>query len=97
VPELATALAARRRGHHELGLATLVGSNLFNGLFVVGTAALIHPIEIDPAQAGIALAAGLILALMLIPGRERMLSRGRGALLLVGYAGYIFALLNAAA
>jgi cation:H+ antiporter len=95
VPELATAVAARARGHHELGLSTLIGSNLFNGLFIVGTAGLIQPIRIDPPQALVALAAALLLSLVLLPRRGAALGRGRGALLLAGYACYVLALLRA--
>lgn len=94
VPELATAVAARTRGHHELGLSTLIGSNLFNGLFIVGTAGLIQPIRIDPPQALVALAAALLLSLVLLPRRGAALGRGRGALLLAGYACYVLALLR---
>ncbi len=47
VPELATAIMAKFRGHDELGLGTVLGSNLFNGLFIIAVAAMIHPIPID--------------------------------------------------
>jgi cation:H+ antiporter len=97
VPELAIALAARARGHHELGLATLVGSNLFNGLFIVGAAALIHPIAIGLPEVTITLVAALTLSVLLVPGRDGTLRRWRGAALLAGYAGYVLAMLRAVA
>jgi cation:H+ antiporter len=88
-PELATALVSRARGHHDVGFGTLLGSNLFNGLFITGTAALIHPIELQARAVGIALAAAALLALVLLPGRSELLGRARGALLLAGYAAYV--------
>ena len=42
-PELATAIVAKLRGHDEVGLGAILGSNIFNGLFIVGVAATIHP------------------------------------------------------
>ena len=43
VPELATALLARWRGHDDLGAGTIMGSNIFNSLWIVGIVALIRP------------------------------------------------------
>ena len=45
VPELASALAASRRGESELVLGNIIGSNIFNMLAVVGIAGAIAPIE----------------------------------------------------
>jgi len=44
VPELATTIIAKLRGHDEIGLGTILGSNIFNGIFIVAVAAVIHPI-----------------------------------------------------
>lgn len=94
VPELATAVISRARGHDEVGLGTLLGSNLFNGLFIVGTTALIHPIELQVGEVAIALTAAALLSLLLIPGRSGLLGRSRGALLLAGYASYAAVLVS---
>ncbi len=42
-PELASSLAAARKGQNDLALGNIIGSNLFNGLGVVGVAGLIAP------------------------------------------------------
>ena len=94
VPELATAIAARLRGHHELGVATLLGSNLFNGLFITGTAAVIEPIAVDPSEAGVALAAAWLLAFGVIRRGHANVGPGRGVVLLCGYAVYLGAALK---
>jgi cation:H+ antiporter len=55
VPELATAVIARVKNHDEVGLGTIFGSNLMNGLFIAGITAVITPIPVNPHEAGIAL------------------------------------------
>lgn len=42
--ELVTVVLSRLRGNDDIGVGTLIGSNLFNGLAIVGVAATIHPI-----------------------------------------------------
>lgn len=95
VPELATAVIASLRGHAEVGLGTVLGSNVFNGLFIVGTLAALSPFDVDRRQAGLALGFGaLLVALTWVPPRGG-LTRRRGALLLMLYAAYLGALLQA--
>lgn len=47
LPELASSLAATRKGEHDLALGNVLGSNLFNTLAVVGIAGTIHPMQVD--------------------------------------------------
>ena len=88
-PELATIVISRFRGHDEVGLGTLLGSNIFNGLFVVGIAALICPIVVEWRSALSALAFGVVALLATFPSREGFISRRRGWVLLCLYAIYI--------
>ena len=48
LPELATSVAAARRGHTGLIAGTLIGSDLFNMLGVLGLAAFLHPLQVNP-------------------------------------------------
>ena len=89
VPELATTLIAKLRGHDEVGLGTLLGSNIFNGLWIVPIAALIHPIEIEWHEAAIALAFGALAMLVVFPPRQGLIGRSRGAMLLIMYWAYV--------
>ncbi|MFT7678074.1 MAG: cation:H+ antiporter [Planctomycetota bacterium] len=50
LPELAAGIGSARRGHAGLGLGNVLGSNVFNTLGVLGIAAMIRPIELDPAS-----------------------------------------------
>ena len=75
LPELATVLIARYRGHHDVGLGALLGSNLFNGLFIVGVAASIHPIHLPWSETLPALIAGFIAVTLIRPRDGRIPSR----------------------
>src|SRR5690606_38310277 len=50
LPELATLLISRLRGHDEVGLGTVLVSNVFNGLFIVGLVAVLSPFEVPIAE-----------------------------------------------
>jgi cation:H+ antiporter len=93
VPELATVIMARIRGHDEVSAGTVLGSNIFNGLLVIGVAATITPIPIVWDEFRITVLAGLVTVLMVIPGRSGRLGPRRGGLLLTVYVAYVAALL----
>lgn len=95
VPELATVMIARVRGMDELGVGTVMGSNIFNTLWIVGVVAMIRPFEIHLSEVGVAVAAGAVAAALLIPGSSWSLGRLRGALLLALYGGYVISVLRA--
>lgn len=48
LPELVASVTAARRGEHDMALGNIIGSNLFNTLGVVGLAAIIHPMSVEP-------------------------------------------------
>jgi cation:H+ antiporter len=85
VPELATVVIAALRGHREVGLQTILGSNIFNCLFIVAVAALIHPISFDWETASLALAVGFVATLMTSPVLSLQLGRWRGFALIACY------------
>lgn len=93
VPELATVVVAKLRNHGDVSVGTVLGSNLFNGLLIVGVAAVIHPILITWDEFLVAIVFGVVTMLMVIPGRSNHLGRGRGILLLTTYVGYVATLL----
>ena len=89
LPELFTSVSAALKGKADIAIGNIVGSNIFNILFVVGTTALITPVVfesgfvIDTLIAG---GAGLLLWLCIC--REQKLKRMGGVMMLVGYAAY---------
>lgn len=94
IPELATAIISKLRGHDEVGLGTIVGSNIFNGLFIIAVAAIIYPIKIRLGEVLPVLAFGLITLLVVWPPAHGHIGRGRGLLLLALYAGYVIMTAN---
>lgn len=94
VPELATTVIAKLRGHDEVGLGTILGSNIFNGLLIVSVAAIISPIHISWREAVMSLACGLLAVLLIFPTRQGFISRRRAVPLLVLYAVYLTAVLQ---
>lgn len=94
VPELATTVIAKLRGHDEVGLGTVLGSNIFNGLFIVAVAALIHPIVVPWREVADALFFGLMALVFTHPTRSGFVGRRRGFLLLALYAAYLATILQ---
>jgi cation:H+ antiporter len=94
VPELATAIISRLRGHDEVGLGTILGSNIFNGLFIVGVASAITPIPVRFAEVAPALALGLAAVALTYPARSGAIDRRRGWMLLAIGAVYFTAVLQ---
>ncbi|WP_409420322.1 calcium/sodium antiporter [Pseudaeromonas sp. ZJS20] len=91
LPELASSIAALRKGEHDMALGNVLGSNLFNTLAVVGIAGVINPIavpgEVLSRDWAIMLAVTLLLiGLGLMP--RRTLGRTAGSLLLLSFVGY---------
>ena len=93
IPELATAVIAKVRGHDDVSLGMMLGSNIFNSLWIVAVAAVIFPIELDWRQVGLALAAGVIVMIAAFPPQHGLLGRSRGAVLLALYVAYVVAVL----
>ena len=94
LPELFTSVIAAKKGKADIAIGNIVGSNIFNILFVVGTSALITSI---PFATGfivdclVALGAGLLLWLCVF--RKKKLTRLGGIIMLASYAGYFVYLL----
>jgi cation:H+ antiporter len=91
LPELAASLVASARGHSSLAVGNIIGSNVFNVLFVLGGTSMIHPIEapLDSIRFDLAAMIGFtLLASALLVTRDRV-GRGYGALLLSAYAAFV--------
>ena len=94
VPELATTLIAKLRGHDEVGLGTVLGSNIFNGLFIIAVAAIINPITVGWSEVVVALTFGLIVLLPVFPPQNGEIGRRRGLLLIALYLIYLAVILQ---
>lgn len=89
LPELCTSVVAARKGNADLAIGNIVGSNIFNILFVVGTTALIIPVPFNSAfVVDTAVAIGAAVLLWVCVFRKKKLTRPGGILMLAAYAGY---------
>ena len=89
LPELFTSVAASAKGNADIAIGNIVGSNIFNILFVVGVSALITPVPFSTefyADMWTAAAAGVLLLICSVKGRK--LGRSGGIAMLVGYVLY---------
>lgn len=94
VPELATTVIAKLRGHDEIGLGTILGSNILNGILVIAIAAIIHPITVAWREVAVTLMFGFMAVVFTYPTRTGVIERRRGVLLLVLYGAYLVTILQ---
>ena len=94
LPELFTSVSAARKGKADIAIGNIVGSNVFNILFIIGTSSLIIPVIFEASfliDSFVAVAAGVILWLCVF--RKKKLTRLHGILMLLCYAAYFAYLL----
>ncbi len=94
LPELVASVTAARKGNADIAIGNIVGSNIFNILFVLGTSALITPIPYKASfllDGVVAVAAGILLWVATI--RKKELNRTWGIIMLLGYVAYFAYLL----
>ena len=94
LPELITSIVAAYKKEADIAIGNVVGSNVFNILGILGITALIIPIS-SVGISYIDLGVMLVTAIILFPLSRSgfSISRMEGALLLAGYAGYIYYLI----
>lgn len=93
LPELAASTVSAWKGEMELSVGNVIGSNIFNLLFVLGVCPMIRPISIAPELLSIQIPVMLTFSIALIVFALRgKLNRLSGAVLLIGYAVFILTL-----
>ena len=95
LPELVTSVTAAIKGKADIAVGNIVGSNIFNILFVVGTTALITPVTYASGfmvDSIVAIVSAVLLLLCVI--KEKKLTRTGGIIMLVGYAAYFVYLIR---
>ncbi len=99
LPELASSIAAARKGEHEIALGNVIGSNLFNTMAVVGIAGSVRPFSVSPEVFTRDMSAMLLLTVSLFvtgwgfKGRQGRINRFEGGFLVLFYAAYTAMLL----
>ena len=95
LPELVTSVTAAMKGKEDIAIGNIVGSNIFNILFVVGITALIKPVVYSSdfaVDSIVTVVTGVLLWLLLL--KSKKLGRMGGAVMLVGYMGYFIYLIT---
>ena len=91
-PELATSAMAAYKRNVEIAVGNVVGSNIFNILFVLAVSSIIKPLpfkEINNIDIGTVILAELLLFTFMFTGRRRLLDRWEGIVFLIIYGSYI--------
>lgn len=94
LPELATSVIAALRGHSDIAVGNVVGSNIFNALLCLGAAALVAPLAVPLASVQLDLA---VMVLLTVAGAfslrgARSISRLEGGLFLAAYVAFLTSL-----
>lgn len=91
LPELAASGMAALRGHTEVALGNVIGSNLFNILFVLGAVSILHPLPVSGQLLHFDLWVMMAATILLLPFMmtKMELSRWEGAVFFIAYSVYI--------
>ncbi len=92
LPELATCIVAAVKGKNQLALGNVIGSNIFNIVFIIGTSAVISPFEIQSISTidmAMVLVSVVMLWLAAFTFKRYKLDRIEGVIFLALYIGYI--------
>ncbi len=96
LPELITSLVAARKGFADIAIGNVIGSNIFNVLFCLGSAALVGNVGMPMSEIGFDLVALAVMTglMALYIRRERTISRVEGGVALGLYLAYLAATLT---
>ena len=96
LPELVTSMTAAWKGKSDLAIGNIVGSNIFNILFVLGTTALISPNAIAFENGFISdgiVAIGALFLLYAFIDNDLFLKKSGAIVMLIGYIAYFISVL----
>lgn len=94
LPELFTSVTAARKGNADIAIGNIVGSNVFNILFVVGLSSLVTPVPFaSNFIVDTIVATAAVVFLLLATIKTRKLVRWHGIVMLLGYVAYFIYLL----
>lgn len=91
LPELVTSIAAALKGETDIAIGNVIGSNLFNLLFVLGASVAIHPIKVETINLyDTAILIGISLLTMVPAVTKKEIRRGWGILFILLYGAYSY-------
>ena len=89
LPELVTSMVAAKKGESDLAVGNVIGSNIFNILFVLGFSALISPMSVNILSVIDTIAViGVSVLALVFSATGKKISRVEGGIMLAAYFGY---------
>ncbi len=90
MPELATSIVAARKGNSGIAIGNVLGSNVFNILFILGATGLVSPMQLENITTlDMTMLIVSMILLWLFSFTKYTIQRWEGALLVIGFSGYI--------
>jgi len=92
LPELAASFTAAKRGNHDIAVANVIGSNIFNCLMILGVSSAVRPLPFTGALVqnwAVATASSVLLFLCFALGKRYVVGKKTGILFLLLYAAYL--------
>lgn len=95
LPELAASMVSTAKSETDMSVGNVMGSNMLNVLFVVGTISIFEPLDVEARSIAIDFPVMLGFCLLLLPivWSNYRISRVGGTILLISFVGYIFYLM----
>ena len=93
LPELVTSVVAALKKNSGIAIGNVLGSNIMNIFMVLGVSALITPLPFEPMmnqQLMILFAANILMVVLVFIGKDHKITRWEGALLTLGYVGFMW-------
>jgi len=96
LPELATSIIAARKRNVDIAIGNIVGSNIFNVFFILGTSAIIYPVTVSLSSQFdliVNIIVSLLLFIFIFTGKGRRIDRWEGLVFMVLYITYVASLI----
>lgn len=87
LPELVTSIVAARKGEHGMAVGNVVGSNIFNLMFILGISSTIHPVAVNLASVTDLAILVVVSAVVFIFSLTKKINRIEGAVMVLMYIG----------
>ncbi len=92
LPELVTSAIAAKKGQSDMAVGNVVGSNIFNLLWILGLSSVIRPLPFDVVSNSdilMVIASSTLLILAIVVGRKASVNRFMGGLFIAVYIVYL--------
>ena len=97
LPELASSISAVAKGKFSMAVGNIIGSNIFNILFILGASSTVHPLTasaITPLDIWMVVGSAVLLLVSASVIGVRRITRAEGAAYLAIYVGYVIMLIK---